>query len=120
MFHDFARTENISGGYVRRTPSRAKLALLSSIQKFVEIQGWLLLTFSICLHDQSSSFTSIIVEMSENVIHQIDSENEWLLLFITFTVKFDLVLVLALENSFSWSFHFKANRKSIDSSKKRY
>ena len=32
-------------------------ALLNSVQKFIEIQGWLLLTFLICLHNQLSSFT---------------------------------------------------------------
>ena len=39
--------------------------LLNSVQKLIEIQGWLLLTFSICLHNQLSSFNSIIVQMSE-------------------------------------------------------
>ena len=38
---------------------------LDSVQKFIEIQDWLLLTFFICLHNQLSSFNSIIVEMSE-------------------------------------------------------
>ena len=36
-------------------------ALLNSVQKFIEIKGWLLLTFFICLHNQLSSFNSIIV-----------------------------------------------------------
>ena len=36
-----------------------------SIQKFIEILGWLLLTFFICLRNQLSSFNSIIVQMSE-------------------------------------------------------
>ena len=40
-------------------------ALLNSVQKSIEIQGWLLWTFSICSHNQLSSFNSIIVEMSE-------------------------------------------------------
>ena len=40
-------------------------ALLNSVQKFIETQGWLLLTFFICLHNQLSSFNSIIVQMSE-------------------------------------------------------
>ena len=40
-------------------------ALLNSVQKFIEIQDWLLLTFFICLHNQLSSFNSIIVQMSE-------------------------------------------------------
>ena len=54
------------------------------------------------------------------VIHQIDSKNESLLLSVTFTAKLELVFVLTSENAFSWSFHFKAKRKSIRSSKKRY
>ena len=29
---------------------------LDSVQKFIEIQGWLLLTFFKCLHNQLSSF----------------------------------------------------------------
>ena len=40
-------------------------ALMNSVQKFIEIQGWLLLTIFISLHDQLSSFNSIIVQMSE-------------------------------------------------------
>ena len=76
------------------------------------MQGWLLLTFFICLHNQLSSFNSIIVQMSEKRVHQIDSKNEWLLLSVTFTTKFELVFVLPFENTF-YSFHFRANRKSI-------
>ena len=38
---------------------------LDSVQKFIETQGWLLLTFLICLLNQLSSFNSIIVQMSE-------------------------------------------------------
>ena len=37
----------------------------------------------------------------KNVIHQIDSKNEWFLLSITFTAKFELVFVLTFENAFS-------------------
>ena len=40
-------------------------ALLNSVQKFIEMEGWLLLTFFICLHNQLSSFNSIIVQRSE-------------------------------------------------------
>ena len=54
------------------------------------------------------------------MIHQKDSKNEWLLFSLTFTAKFELVFVLTFENAFSWGFHFKANRKSIDFSKKWY
>ena len=56
----------------------------------------------------------------KNVIHQIDRKNEWLLLSTSFTTKFGLVFVLTLKDAFSLRFHFQANRKSIDSSKKRY
>ena len=73
---------------------------LDSVQKFIKMQGWLLLTFFICLHNQLSSFNSIIVQMSENVIHQVDSKNEWLLLLVNFTAKFELVFVLTFENAF--------------------
>ena len=38
---------------------------LDSVQKFIEIQGWFILTFFICLHKKLSSFTSIIVQMPE-------------------------------------------------------
>ena len=37
----------------------------------------------------------------KNVIHQIDSKNEWMLLSASFTAKFRLVFVLTLENAFS-------------------
>ena len=39
--------------------------VLNSVQKFIEIQGWLLLTFFICLYNQLSSINSIIVQMPE-------------------------------------------------------
>ena len=38
---------------------------LDPVQKFIERQGWLLLTFFVSLHNQLSSFNSIIVQMSE-------------------------------------------------------
>ena len=93
---------------------------MNSLQKFFKIQGWLFLTLFICLHNQLSSFDSIIVLMSEKRVYQMDSENEWLLYSVTFTAKLELVFVLTFENAFSCSFHFKANRKSIGSSKTRY
>ena len=49
-----------------------------------------------------------------NTLDQMDSKNEWLLLSVTFTANLELVFVLTVENAFS----FKANRKSIGSSKK--
>ena len=39
--------------------------------------------------------------MSEKLIYQIDDKNEWLPLLASFTVKFELVFVLTLENAFS-------------------
>ena len=76
-------------------------ALLNSVQKFIEMEGWLLLKFFICLHMftyvyicfQLSSFNCIIVLESEKHDSQIDSKNEWLLLSVTFTAKFRLVFV---------------------------
>ena len=37
----------------------------------------------------------------KNVIHQIHSKYEWLLLSASFTEKFELIFVLTLENAFS-------------------
>ena len=51
------------------------------------------------------------------MIHQIDSKYEWLLLSASFAVKFGLVFVLTMENTFSQRFHFKVNKKSMDPSK---
>ena len=58
--------------------------------------------------------------MSGKRVHQIDIKNEWLLLSITFTAKLELAFVLTFENDFSQSFHFKANRAIIGSSRKGY
>ena len=76
-------------------------SLLNSVQKLIETQGWLLLTFFICLHNKLSSFNSIIVQMSEKRDSSVDSKNEWLLLSVTFTAKLELVFVLTFENAFS-------------------
>ena len=46
-------------------------ALLNSVQKFIEIQGWQLLTFFICLHNQLSSFNSIIVPIISNLLQNL-------------------------------------------------
>ena len=55
----------------------------------------------------------------KNVIHQIDSKNEWLVLSSSFTAKFELAFGFTLENAFTLRFHFKVNSKSIVSSKQR-
>ena len=77
------------------------LCLTKFIKKFIEMIGWLLLKFFICLRNQLSSFNSIIVESLKNEIHQIDNKNEWFLLSVTFTAKLELNFVLTLENPFS-------------------
>ena len=38
---------------------REKLLFLRSVQKFIEIEAWLLLKFFICVHNQLSSIHSI-------------------------------------------------------------
>ena len=68
--------------------------------------GWLPLIPLICLHNQLSLIIHSIIpyykyRYLKNVIHQIDSENEWLLLPASLTAKFGLVFVLTLENAFS-------------------
>ena len=67
--------------------------------------SWLLLTFSICLHNQLNSIIHSIITYKEyrclkSVIHQVDSKNEWMLLPVRLTEKFRLVFVLTLENAF--------------------
>ena len=53
------------------------------------------------LHNQLISFNSIIVQMSEKRDSSKDSKNEWLLLSVTFTAKFELVFVWTFENAFA-------------------
>ena len=45
--------------------------------------------------------------MFENMILQIDSKNEWLLLSASFKAKVELVFVLTLENTFLRGFVLK-------------
>ena len=87
--------------FVRKELNDTHMEELDSVQKFIEIQGCLLLMFFICLHNQLIFFNSIIVQMSEKQIHQVDSKNEWLFLSETFTAKLELVFVLTFENAFS-------------------
>ena len=68
--------------------------------------GWLLLIPLICLHNHLSLTMHSIIPYHKyrclkNVIHQIDSKNEWLLLPASVTGKFGLVLVLTIENAFT-------------------
>ena len=76
---------------------------MNSVQNLIEIQGWLLLTFfmftqsiEFFLHNQLSSYNSIIVCLKNVII-----KNEWLLVSVTFTAKFELIFVLTFENGFS-------------------
>ena len=39
---------------------RENCFLLESVQEFIEIEAWLFLTFSICLHNQLNSIHSIV------------------------------------------------------------
>ena len=59
------RTERLWVRIPLLSPNNTHVEELDSVQEFNEIRGWLLLTFFICLHDQLSSFNSIIVQMSE-------------------------------------------------------
>ena len=75
--------------------------LLNSVQGMA---AWLLLIIFICLNNQLSSIHSIIIYQEyrclKNLIHQVDSKNDWLLLSAGFTAKVELVFVLTLENAF--------------------
>ena len=46
----------------------------------------------------------------KNMIHQVESKKEWLLLSASFTAKFGLVFVLTLENTFFRGFILKATK----------
>ena len=74
---------------------------IASVQKFIEIKVWLLLTFFTYLHNQLSYFNSIIVQMSEKRNSSVGSKNEWLLLSVTFTANLETVFILTFENAFS-------------------
>ena len=43
---------------------------LDSVQKFIEKQGWLLLTFFICLHNQLIPLILLSYRCLKNMIHQ--------------------------------------------------
>ena len=111
-------------GNLRQRYSQGKTVLLNSVQEFIEMQYWLLLTFCICLHNQLSSIHSILHVNKEcrclnKIFHQID--RKWMVAPLTnFYGKSWVGFVLTQENALSWRFHFIAKRKSMNSSKKRY
>ena len=75
------------------------------------------------MSDKRDSSNIVIRNRSLSVSYdydQIHSKDEWLILSRTFTAQLGLVLVLTFKSSFPQSFHFKANRNSIGSSKKRF
>ena len=51
--------------------------------------------------------------MSEKRVHQIDSNNEWLLLSVTFTTKLELVFVLIFERDFLTVFILKPTERAL-------
>ena len=67
--------------------------------------GWLAASdLFICLHNQVLYIPLSRIKCTDvwkNVIHQIDSQTEWLLLPASLTAKFGLVFVSTLENAFS-------------------
>ena len=86
--------------------------------------GWLLLTFLICLHNQLSYIIRSIITCKSA-----DFCKTWSIKlpvkmngcsFQQVLRQFGLVFVFTLETAFPERFHFKANRKSIGFSKKRY
>ena len=48
----------------------------------------------------------------KNVIHQIDSQNEWVLLPASFMAKFELVFVLTMENDIFRGFILKPTERA--------
>ena len=58
--------------------------------------------------------------LRKRLLMKLTENEERLLLSASFMAKFELVLVLTQENTFTQRFYFKTNRKSIGSSKKQY
>ena len=83
--------------------------LLNSVQEFIEIEAWLLLTFFI-------KFYAFYCQTLKNkMLEKGGSSNRQkkrLLLSPSFTTKFVFVFVLSQESAFSQRFYFEANRKS--------
>ena len=56
--------EGMSPNCLMKNKRRSHRRTCTLLKKFFKKQGWLLLTCSIFLHNQSSSFNSVIVQMS--------------------------------------------------------
>ena len=72
------------------------------------VQEWLLGCYWLFSYIQTINYVLYILlwrikeyRCLKNMIHQIDSKYEWLLLSASFAVKFGLVFVLTMENTFS-------------------
>ena len=70
--------------------------------------GWLAASDLFDMFTQSIKFYTFHYQYRclKNVIHQIDSKNEWLLLSVTFTAKLELVFALTFENTFHFHLQF--------------
>ena len=78
---------------------RENCVLVNSVQEFIEIKAWLLLTFFICLHNQILSI--LLAHIKQNRCLGKMTKHERLLLSACFTPKFELVFVLIEENASS-------------------
>ena len=79
--------------------ARKNCILLNSVQEFIEIEAWLLLTFFICLHNQILSI--LLAHIKQNRCLGKMTKHERLLLSACFTPKFELAFVLIEENASS-------------------
>ena len=73
---------------------------------------WLLLTFSCVYTINWVLLIPLWYSCMKNVIHEIDSKDEWLFFSVPFTVKLQLVFVLTLENPFFRVFILKATKRA--------
>ena len=91
------------------------------VQEFIEIEAWLLLTFFLCLDNQSISVHSIFMYQKLQMFEKCDSSNREKLTVSSFksqqriTAKFELVFVSTQENAFAFkktSLHAKKTQIS--------
>ena len=69
--------------------------------------------FSLCLSVNYFLLIPLSYRCLKNVIHPIDSKNEWLLISVTFTAKLELVFVWTFGNAFPQSFYFKPTERAL-------
>ena len=95
------------GAFLVSNTHRKNYILLNSVQEFIEIEAWLLLTFFLCLYNQFISIHSIVTYSRKQIFEKCDSSSRQELMVASFSIsarfsaKFELVLVLAKEKSFS-------------------